>query len=187
MNTLCVDDLKKINQCLAKIYQPHILEPWCDEALWASKRRGIMSLYPSSVDEITIDFIQSVVARKKKEWCREDNAFFSHSWANDKAVQKALSVREGTQWVRCNQTLRHNKPGPSGKIPYKKDVPSTLGYHKKFTQTNARVLVFREVVIQIQNSDPKKASLCSTDGFVKSNFKMMFSGKYCQDGELYTE
>ncbi|KAK4415227.1 Serine carboxypeptidase-like 18 [Sesamum alatum] len=98
-NTLCVNDIEKINQCLDKIYQPHILEPYCDEALWAPKTRDIMSLYASSVDETTINFIQPVVARKKKEWCREDNAFLSHSWANDEAVQKALNVLEVDEMI----------------------------------------------------------------------------------------
>ncbi|KAL0383171.1 UNVERIFIED_CONTAM: Serine carboxypeptidase-like 18 [Sesamum calycinum] len=97
MNILCVNDLRKIKQCLDKIYLPQILEPWCEEALWTPKRHDIMSLYASSVEEMTIDFIQPVVARKEKEWCREDNVFLTYLWANDKAVQKALNVPEYAQ------------------------------------------------------------------------------------------
>ncbi|KAL0404455.1 UNVERIFIED_CONTAM: Serine carboxypeptidase-like 17 [Sesamum radiatum] len=76
---------------------------------------------------------------------QEDNVWLAHTWANDKFVQKALNVREGPiiPWTRCNMSLSRSKPGPSGIIPYIKNVASTIGYHKKFTNKSVRVLIFR--------------------------------------------
>ncbi|KAL0453706.1 UNVERIFIED_CONTAM: Serine carboxypeptidase-like 18, partial [Sesamum latifolium] len=74
----------------------------------------------------------------------EDNVRLLHTWANDKFVQKALNVREGPiiPWTRCNISLSRNIPGPSGIIPYIKDVASTVSYHQKFTHKRLRVLIF---------------------------------------------
>ncbi|KAL0359845.1 UNVERIFIED_CONTAM: Serine carboxypeptidase-like 18 [Sesamum angustifolium] len=73
-----------------------------------------------------------------------NNVWLAHTWANDKSVQKALNVREGPiiPWTRCNMSLSRSKPGPSGIIPYIKNVASTIGYHQKFTNRSARILIF---------------------------------------------
>ncbi|KAL0453707.1 UNVERIFIED_CONTAM: Serine carboxypeptidase-like 18, partial [Sesamum latifolium] len=142
-NDLCLDALKKINQCLDRIAKAQISEPWCPESL-ATKKQDVWSSYMSSFEENSINTLQSVVAHRKKEWCREDNVRLLHTWANDKFVQKALNVREGPiiPWTRCNISLSRNIPGPNGIIPYIKDVASTVSYHQKFTHKRLRVLIF---------------------------------------------
>ncbi|KAK4415232.1 Serine carboxypeptidase-like 18 [Sesamum alatum] len=141
-NDLCLNDIEKINQCLDRISKNHILDPWCGDSL--AMKQDVLSLYMSSSVENPVDFLQPVVARKKKEWCRDDNVRLANSRANDKFVQKALNVPEGTikQWIRCNKSIVDSTPGPSGINPYIKNVETTVGYHQKFTNKSARVLIF---------------------------------------------
>ncbi|XP_011069855.1 serine carboxypeptidase-like 18 isoform X1 [Sesamum indicum] len=140
-NDLCLNDLERINQCLDRIAKPQILDPWCEDS--SAKKQDVLSWY-MSFEENPINFLQPVVAARKKEWCREDNARLAYIWANDKSAQKALNVRKGTikQWVRCNQSIVNSTPGPSGIIPYINNVKRTVGYHQKFTHKSARVLIF---------------------------------------------
>ncbi|KAJ0090312.1 hypothetical protein Patl1_13790 [Pistacia atlantica] len=56
-------------------------------------------------------------------------------WANDKAVQSALHVREETiqEWRRCNLTL---------KTTYDIDIGNNFDYHKNLTKTGIQVLLY---------------------------------------------
>ncbi|KAG8372449.1 hypothetical protein BUALT_Bualt12G0067400 [Buddleja alternifolia] len=140
-NDLCLNDLEKITQCLDKISYSHILEPYCG-ALW-KERRGVRPWYTPSYEEIPTNFIESVVPTTKS-WCRDETYMFLHTWANNKLVQKALHIHEGTviEWVRCNRSIEHSKTGPDGAILYIDNVPSTISYHKKFTYKNCRALIY---------------------------------------------
>ncbi|KAK9941836.1 hypothetical protein M0R45_007529 [Rubus argutus] len=64
------------------------------------------------------------------------NYLSSFIWANDKTVQSALHVAEGSikVWVRCNHRLRNS---------YSYDVSSSVGYHRNFTTKGYRVLIYR--------------------------------------------
>ncbi|BBN67835.1 serine carboxypeptidase-like 2 [Prunus dulcis] len=55
------------------------------------------------------------------------NYLFSFIWANDKTVQNALHVREGTikGWEKCNQSLSSN---------YAHDVRTSIDYHRNLTK-----------------------------------------------------
>ncbi|XP_037494220.1 serine carboxypeptidase-like 18 isoform X4 [Jatropha curcas] len=57
----------------------------------------------------------------------------SYAWLNDKMVQKALHIREGTieNWVRCNTSLL-----------YTKDLTSSFGLHRNLTEKGLKVLIY---------------------------------------------
>ncbi|KAL6270654.1 hypothetical protein ACE6H2_027565 [Prunus campanulata] len=63
------------------------------------------------------------------------NYLLSFIWANDKTVQNALHVREGTikGWEKCNQSLSSSYTG---------DVSSSIDYHRNLTKKNLRALVY---------------------------------------------
>ncbi|XP_021822254.1 serine carboxypeptidase-like 11 [Prunus avium] len=63
------------------------------------------------------------------------NYLFAFIWANDKIVQDALNIREGTikDWERCNQSLSSS---------YTDDVSSSVDYHRNLTKKNLRALVY---------------------------------------------
>ncbi|KAK7823702.1 serine carboxypeptidase-like 17 [Quercus suber] len=54
-------------------------------------------------------------------------------WANDKTVQEALHIREGTkdQWKMCNSSLS-----------YTQEFSSVIAYHQNFTQAELRALIY---------------------------------------------
>ncbi|KAK4382152.1 Serine carboxypeptidase-like 4 [Sesamum angolense] len=108
-----------------------VSHPWCEDS--SAKKQDVLSWY-MPFEENSINFLQP-----------NDNLRLTYIWANDKSAQKALNVREGTikQWVRCNQSISHSTPGPSGIIPYIQNVKRTVGYHQKFTNKSTRVLIFR--------------------------------------------
>ncbi|KAJ0101886.1 hypothetical protein Patl1_05723 [Pistacia atlantica] len=68
-------------------------------------------------------------------WCKDFAYLLSTIWANDKGVQSALHVREGTsqEWRRCNLTLKTN---------YDVDIGSNFDYHKNLTKTGIQVLLY---------------------------------------------
>ncbi|KAG6652628.1 hypothetical protein CIPAW_05G019400, partial [Carya illinoinensis] len=58
---------------------------------------------------------------------------YSYIWANDKSVQKALHVREGTitNWERCSNTLA-----------YTQNIITSIDYHRNLTKKDLRALVY---------------------------------------------
>ncbi|KAK9941825.1 hypothetical protein M0R45_007518 [Rubus argutus] len=121
-NTLCLYDLELVNQCIQDLNAQQILEPKCNPP----------SFFSSNKDPIDLLLPSSQVSRP---WCRAYNYISSFIWANDKTVQSALHVAEGSikVWVRCNQSL-----GDS----YVFDVSSSVGYHRNFTTKGYRVLIY---------------------------------------------
>ncbi|XP_031126063.1 serine carboxypeptidase-like 17 [Ipomoea triloba] len=115
-NPACQYDLQRVSKCVEKINKAQILEPIC------SNENLLLSLDGRSIGE---DLPQ--------QWCRENNYLYSITWANNKAVQKALHVREGTitTWDRCND-----------QISYIYNVQSTVDYHRSFTNKSYRVLIY---------------------------------------------
>ncbi|KAF7847800.1 hypothetical protein BT93_L2564 [Corymbia citriodora subsp. variegata] len=71
--------------------------------------------------------------QSSRPWCRPDNYIFSYIWANDKNVQEALHVRQGTkqEWNRCNHTLS-----------YTKDVLDAVVYHEYLSDKTLRALAY---------------------------------------------
>ncbi|GLU09024.1 hypothetical protein SLE2022_259040 [Rubroshorea leprosula] len=72
-------------------------------------------------------------SKPSKRWCRYDNYVFSYIWANDKTVQRALHIREGTkeEWLRCNRSLS-----------YTYDILSTVEYHRNLSKKAYLALIY---------------------------------------------
>ncbi|KAL6346989.1 hypothetical protein AAG906_012240 [Vitis piasezkii] len=130
-NADCTNNLKVYTQCIAKLDPAHILEPNC--AYLSPKPNA------SKWDQISLKGINSInlflqsPPQKPEPWCRNYNYLFSYLWANDKTVQKALHVREGTikDWVRCNESLS-----------YTYNVVSSVDYHRNLTKKAYRALIY---------------------------------------------
>ncbi|XP_059445961.1 serine carboxypeptidase-like 7 isoform X2 [Corylus avellana] len=130
-NAPCVDDLRVFTECTEKIVRGQILEPTCQ--LLSPKRR-VSKWDPDALNGDSLDLLQSISnLHEPRRWCREYNYLFSYIWANDKSVQKALHIREGSieEWVRCNESL-----------VYTYDVPSSLNYHRNLIKKGYQVLIY---------------------------------------------
>ncbi|KAF5448305.1 hypothetical protein F2P56_028853 [Juglans regia] len=129
-NMQCVEDLRKVNECLDDIYAAQILEPNC--AAFSPKPNKLWSL-SLHLDDNFIDILHSAPDQVPEPWCRSYNYLYSYVWANDKTVQKALHVREGTKtdWERCNKSLT-----------YTKNVITSIDYHQNLTKKDLRALVY---------------------------------------------
>ncbi|XP_059647897.1 serine carboxypeptidase-like 18 [Cornus florida] len=130
-NADCVKDLQIVTECLEKVNLPQILEPECSftSPNSTTKIKWERRLF----EEDPTDFLLSS-PQHSKLWCRNYNYALSYMWANDKSVQQALGVREGTvkEWLRCNKDLA-----------YTKTVSSSLAYHQYLLyNTNYRALIY---------------------------------------------
>ncbi|XP_048337208.2 serine carboxypeptidase-like 1 [Ziziphus jujuba] len=125
-NALCINDLQVVNECLQNINLAQILEPSCSVEIWKSRQN------PTAV-AMDSDDLLPWPHRYPEPWCRSYIYLSSYIWANDKTVQNALHVREGTikEWVRCNKSLS-----------YVYDVPSSLIYHRNLVKKGYRVLIY---------------------------------------------
>lgn len=130
-NAACVNDLKVYTECTEKIFTANILEPLCGR-LSPKPQKSAWDLDTFSED---FQFLRQSTSDHSEppEWCRYNNYLYSYIWLNDKTVQNALHVREGTVsgWVRCNRSLE-----------YTYDVPSSLSYHRNLIKKGYRVLVY---------------------------------------------
>ncbi|KAJ0777763.1 putative peptidase S10, serine carboxypeptidase, alpha/Beta hydrolase [Helianthus annuus] len=65
-------------------------------------------------------------------------------WANDKEVQKALHVREGTvnTWQQNNAMLHYDLK-KNDTIYYSYDIFSSVVYHKQLVDRNCQVLIIK--------------------------------------------
>ncbi|TXG64075.1 hypothetical protein EZV62_011069 [Acer yangbiense] len=124
----------ELYKCTERIYTAQILEPTCTrhspKPTPPSWNRSIIV----EQDPYHNDFLLSPTDEaSSRPWCRNYNYIYSYTWANDKNVQKALGIREGTikQWVRCNFSLS-----------YTKDVPTSLVYHQNLIKKGYQVLIY---------------------------------------------
>ncbi|XP_009614133.1 serine carboxypeptidase-like 18 isoform X2 [Nicotiana tabacum] len=128
-NVSCLNDLQRVDRCLKNIRRAHILEPWCDLPFLMSILKetpaNARSLFPI-----------------EGPWCREKNYIYSYVWANDKAVKKALNVREGTtlEWVRCNDSMHYR--GKERTESYVYDVKSVIDDHRHLISKSCRALIY---------------------------------------------
>ncbi|CAK9167237.1 unnamed protein product [Ilex paraguariensis] len=141
-NRLCASDLEVVNECVEKIYFDQILEPIC---LTTISKPNLLRSYRSSLEENPIDIIWSL-PRLSEPWCRDNTYKAAAVWANDKAVQNALHIREGTirEWVRCNKSIQYSF-GLSETVSYTFNVPSSVDYHRNLTNKKCRALIAREM------------------------------------------
>ncbi|KAK0581774.1 hypothetical protein LWI29_017781 [Acer saccharum] len=130
-NELCASDMDSINKLISNIYTVHVFEQSCT--------------LPNLTDEnmaqeyLKDKFISGFFGSQNNGtqlWCRRYNEVFSYIWANDKAVQEALHVHEGSisSWQYCNDTL-HNS--------YNHEVTSVVEYYRNFSEAaKLRVLLY---------------------------------------------
>ncbi|CAL5372534.1 unnamed protein product [Camellia sinensis] len=124
----CFESLQKIANLIHDINKNDILEPKCT---WASpdqngetdrrsleQQSGNLILSPSKIPEM---------------WCHNFNYALSYIWANDKSVQQALYITEGTvkDWKRCNKNW-----------DYTLNVETVLDVHKNLSSYGLQVLVY---------------------------------------------
>lgn len=132
-NAPCVDDLSICTECTEKILLTHILEPTCQK-LSPKPRPRVSKWDPDTPIDDTVDLLESITHLPETgRWCRNYNYLYSYIWANDKKVQKALHIREGSinEWVRCNESL-----------VYTYDVSSSLNYHRNLIKKGYEVLIY---------------------------------------------
>ncbi|KAE8008138.1 hypothetical protein FH972_004678 [Carpinus fangiana] len=127
-NAPCMEDLQVVSECIAKIQRPHILEPKCSEL--SPKPNKLWSW--SFLGDSMIDILTST-PQVPGPWCRNYNYLYSYIWANDKTVQNALHVREGTitTWDRCNKSMI-----------YSHNIITSIDYHHNLTKKDLRGLVY---------------------------------------------
>ncbi|BBH09645.1 serine carboxypeptidase-like 13 [Prunus dulcis] len=131
-NTLCVDDLEVFNKCIEDIHLEQILEPVCSVS--SPKSAGSKWFAEDLVNKDSANLLLSF-PQLRRPWCRSYNYLFSYIWANDRTVQDALHIREGSsikEWERCNKTLQDL---------YISDVSSSLVYHENLIKQGYRVLI----------------------------------------------
>ncbi|KAM3683707.1 hypothetical protein ACB094_12G167300 [Castanea mollissima] len=134
-NAACVDDLGIFTECTEKIFTGQILEPICQQ-LSPKPRTRVSKWDPDTLVEDSVDLLRSIThLPEPRTWCREYNYLYSYIWANDKTVQKALHIREGSinEWVRCNLSLSNT---------YDYDVSSSLSYHRNLIKKGYEVLIY---------------------------------------------
>lgn len=129
-NSDCVNNISVVNQCLLKIYHAQILENDCNSL---EMKRNLLKWDRSSLGWIrSMDDLRSS-PKNNGPWCREYNYLPSYIWANDKNVQDALYIREGTkvEWLRCNKSLS-----------YTATVESVVEYHRNLSYKGYQALVY---------------------------------------------
>ncbi|XP_062159357.1 serine carboxypeptidase-like 13 [Alnus glutinosa] len=121
-NYQCSSDIDAIDKLIGDINTQNILEPNC------------VSGSPEPNDQ-NVELVRRYLSEKSTSalWCRSYNHMLSYVWANNKGVQEALGVREGTKtfWQYCNTTL-----------DYTSTVTSVVGYHRNLTNADLRCLIY---------------------------------------------
>ncbi|KAG7945026.1 hypothetical protein I3843_15G132300 [Carya illinoinensis] len=120
-NYQCSSDIDAIDELLKDVNDVHILEPVCSNAI--------------PKPNTDMESVRRYLSENSNPafWCRSYNHMLSVIWANNKGVQQALGVRNGTKtsWQGCNTTLA-----------YTEDVTSVVGYHRNLTNADLRLLIY---------------------------------------------
>ncbi|KAJ9166352.1 hypothetical protein P3X46_021122 [Hevea brasiliensis] len=131
-NADCLQHMQEFYKCTSGLDAAQILEPLCAFVspkpleLSFHKRRSLI-LNDNSGDLVDPDPSLPTIG------CRTYAYLLSKYWVNDKSVQKALGVREGTigQWERCTNGLS-----------YTQEIFSTIKYHLYLGKKGYRSLVY---------------------------------------------
>ncbi|CAI9115881.1 OLC1v1016892C1 [Oldenlandia corymbosa var. corymbosa] len=130
-NALCLQHMQTYNQLLSGINYPQILERNCP-AFWAGptkkfgEERSTIEIYSQKIQELGFQERAPIT-------CRMEGYKLAYHWSNDKNVQEALHVREGSigEWERCNRSLS-----------FMGDVESVVPYHANLSIKGYRSLVY---------------------------------------------
>ncbi|WOH14020.1 hypothetical protein DCAR_0933536 [Daucus carota subsp. sativus] len=139
-NGLCAKNLKEVEENLNFIYGYQILEPSCGLVVSGTsslrKSRVLNSHRKNLFNPLRLP------QQHQQPRCRGDTYDYYLVWANDRNVQRALRIREGTirEWEACNTD--HYLVGKDDTETYSYNVASSVPYHRNLTNKNCRALIF---------------------------------------------
>ncbi|XP_026660628.2 serine carboxypeptidase-like 17 [Phoenix dactylifera] len=124
----CVATLEVVAEFFQEIDYTHILAPKCSlTSLKPKAVTGDRRILKENHDKYLIPPPAPALG------CKSYAHYLSYYWANNHATKEALHIQKGTvgEWLRCNYEL-----------PYKRDIPSNVKYHRKLTSEGYRALVY---------------------------------------------
>ncbi|XP_012069145.2 serine carboxypeptidase-like 11 [Jatropha curcas] len=128
----CLEYLEEIDECIDPINEENILEPKCAELIpkQSDGKKFRRSLRATSRNS------HFPILSRQDYWCRNFDYKLLDIWANNKTVQDALHVRNGTikEWYRCNNSLAHNT--------YTYNIGSAADYYQNLTNSGIQVLLY---------------------------------------------
>ncbi|XP_031476013.1 serine carboxypeptidase-like 8 isoform X2 [Nymphaea colorata] len=106
-NENCSSHLELIDELIAEVNQPHILEEYCGY-IWSPQQRPRLASRRAVYEFESIHHYPSNIPPTS---CREYGYYLCYIWANDETVREALHVRKGTvgEWQRCSKRFIYNK------------------------------------------------------------------------------
>ncbi|KAL6498928.1 hypothetical protein OROHE_026435 [Orobanche hederae] len=130
-NIQCLYALQLVKQCTSLVNEKHILEPKCK---FITPKLNHHQWDQTLVEDDLVDDLL-FLSKQEEPLCRSGsyNYLSSYIWANNKTVQEALHIREGTitDWKRCNKGLN-----------YKEDVESVLKHHQLLSEKGFQALAY---------------------------------------------
>ncbi|KAM7518427.1 hypothetical protein LguiB_017389 [Lonicera macranthoides] len=130
-NEQCLKDVDAFHKCINGLDTAQILEPACGVASpkpsnFFGERRSLFQRLTKLRDYDPFSSSSAIT-------CRMDGRRLSYYWMNDKSVQTALHIREGSMkiWERCN----HN-------LPYISNILDSRQYHVNLSKKGYRSLVY---------------------------------------------
>ncbi|KAL3722259.1 hypothetical protein ACJRO7_034608 [Eucalyptus globulus] len=129
-NVDCGVDLQSVVKCIEKIFNAHILEPKCGTL---NPTPNFLKWDQRILGDGGSEINPLALLESPGPWCRNYDYLYCYVWANDKTVQKALHIREGTktEWIRCNESSS-----------YAHDVIKSTDYHQNLTEKKLRALIY---------------------------------------------
>ncbi|GMN34302.1 hypothetical protein TIFTF001_004617 [Ficus carica] len=137
--TPCANDLNAISLCTENLNEQQILEPKCKSIFSANGKmeeinRKLLLEKPSDPKWLQPSLSFGGPPPDYPEFgCRRYENLLAYFWANDKGVQRALHIKEGSikTWIRCPKNL-----------PYETQVESVVSYHQRLNSRGYRALVY---------------------------------------------
>lgn len=129
-NEKCEAAMQTFEDLTRQINLQQVLEPACT---MTSPEPNEMNWDRRSLREQSRELLR-LHTRDTAYWCRNYRQVLSGIWANDKSVQEALHIRNGTikLWKMCNSSLS-----------YDEEFDSVISYHKNFSESSElRALIY---------------------------------------------
>ncbi|XP_031379280.1 serine carboxypeptidase-like 18 [Punica granatum] len=132
-NEKCTSALETFETLIKEINLQQVTEPSCAMTSPEPTEATVNWERRRSLREKTRDLLLSH-NKDQAFWCRNYRHVLAGIWANDKTVQAALNVREGTMdlWKMCN-----------GSLSYTQEISSVIAYHRNFSlKSELRALIY---------------------------------------------
>ncbi|KAK2445483.1 serine carboxypeptidase [Trifolium repens] len=145
-NVLCLRVFQSYKETISGVFEPHILEPKCEEDF-----NNQMEVPSRKLIDKTRDIFNSSLTMPSL-YCRTDAYFLGFYWANDNNVHKALHIRKGSigKWKRCNFY-----------IPFKHEINNSFPYHANLSRKGFRSLIY-------SGDHDMKVPFLATQAWIKS-------------------